>query len=200
MSKLSKYFKLSLPDKLLVVEALLLLAAARLAIVGVSFKRVASFLGRRSENVEAGDEPANSNTASVKRIAWAIRRVGLVTPWRSNCLAKAIAAQVMLRRRGIAAALYFGMVKNSDGEYAAHAWLTSGGVVLTQNPQGKLLGGLPNLYITPDPTQNKQLAPESIDTTVTVAPTGGSQPFGIRSPYLGLNLCIALEGIFPSRN
>ncbi|MDQ6726377.1 MAG: tail fiber protein [Actinomycetota bacterium] len=30
--------------------------------------------------------------------------------------------------------------------------------------------------------------------------TGGSQPFPIRSPYLGLNYIIALEGIFPSRN
>lgn len=29
---------------------------------------------------------------------------------------------------------------------------------------------------------------------------GGNQPFGIRSPFLGLNYCIALEGIFPSRN
>ena len=30
--------------------------------------------------------------------------------------------------------------------------------------------------------------------------TGGSQPFGILQPYLALNFCIALEGIFPSRN
>jgi microcystin-dependent protein len=29
---------------------------------------------------------------------------------------------------------------------------------------------------------------------------GGSQPFSIRSPYLGLNYVIALQGIFPSRN
>lgn len=30
--------------------------------------------------------------------------------------------------------------------------------------------------------------------------TGGSQPFALLSPYLVLNYCIALEGIFPSRN
>ncbi|RYZ54239.1 MAG: phage tail protein [Chitinophagaceae bacterium] len=29
---------------------------------------------------------------------------------------------------------------------------------------------------------------------------GGSQPFGIRNPYLGMNYIICLEGIFPSRN
>lgn len=30
--------------------------------------------------------------------------------------------------------------------------------------------------------------------------TGGNQPFSIMQPYLVLNFCIALEGIFPSRN
>jgi len=32
------------------------------------------------------------------------------------------------------------------------------------------------------------------------SPTGGSQPHPNQSPYLVLNFCIALEGIFPSRN
>ncbi|MGH9628803.1 MAG: phage tail protein [Bryobacteraceae bacterium] len=33
-----------------------------------------------------------------------------------------------------------------------------------------------------------------------ITPAGGSQPFSIRQPYLGLNYIICLEGIFPSRN
>jgi microcystin-dependent protein len=33
-----------------------------------------------------------------------------------------------------------------------------------------------------------------------VGSTGGSQPHTNIQPYLTLNLCIALEGIFPSRN
>ena len=34
------------------------------------------------------------------------------------------------------------------------------------------------------------------------APTsaGGNQSFGIRSPFLGIEVCIALEGVYPSRN
>jgi microcystin-dependent protein len=36
--------------------------------------------------------------------------------------------------------------------------------------------------------------------TVTISPVGGSQPFGIRDPYLGTNFVIATEGVFPSRN
>lgn len=33
-----------------------------------------------------------------------------------------------------------------------------------------------------------------------VAPTGGGQPHENRSPYLTLNFCIAVQGIFPSRS
>ncbi|MDW8850806.1 tail fiber protein [Flavobacterium sp. MMLR14_040] len=41
-----------------------------------------------------------------------------------------------------------------------------------------------------------------ITTTIsgTTGIAGGSQPFGIRNPYLGINYSIAIEGIFPSRN
>ena len=35
---------------------------------------------------------------------------------------------------------------------------------------------------------------------VTVGNAGGSQPHNNMQPYLGLNFCIALVGIFPSRN
>ena len=44
---------------------------------------------------------------------------------------------------------------------------------------------------------NQNLAP-SFSGNVTIA--GGSQPFSIRIPYLGLNFIIAIEGIYPSRN
>lgn len=35
---------------------------------------------------------------------------------------------------------------------------------------------------------------------IMIGNTGGNQPFSILQPYLTLNYCIALEGIFPSRN
>lgn len=34
----------------------------------------------------------------------------------------------------------------------------------------------------------------------TVLPSGGNQPHENRSPFLVINYCIALQGIFPSRN
>ncbi len=35
---------------------------------------------------------------------------------------------------------------------------------------------------------------------VSEANVGGGQSFGIRSPYLGINVCIAMQGVFPSRS
>ncbi len=35
---------------------------------------------------------------------------------------------------------------------------------------------------------------------LTVTPAGGSQPHPNQQPYLVLNACIALQGVFPSRN
>jgi microcystin-dependent protein len=45
-----------------------------------------------------------------------------------------------------------------------------------------------------DPAANTALSASAIGST------GGSQPHENMSPFLVLNFCIALQGIFPSRN
>lgn len=45
---------------------------------------------------------------------------------------------------------------------------------------------------------NGSMAPAPVAGSTSA--TGGSQPFPIRSPYLGLSFIIALQGIFPSRS
>jgi microcystin-dependent protein len=58
------------------------------------------------------------------------------------------------------------------------------------DPTGNLLAPLTNGYG----------APSSLTTLTpaTVANVGGSQPHNNMQPYLALNFCIALQGIFPS--
>lgn len=46
------------------------------------------------------------------------------------------------------------------------------------------------VYGTPDDT---------LMSPAMVGPTGGAQPVPVSSPYLALNWCIALTGVFPSR-
>ncbi len=62
----------------------------------------------------------------------------------------------------------------------------------TDNPSGAIIAGSgTNAFAT---SQNVVMSPNS------VGPTGGNQPIGIKNPYLCINYCIALVGIFPSRN
>jgi len=59
---------------------------------------------------------------------------------------------------------------------------------------GNLLGGnVNNLYQPPDNNLTSLLP-------ATIANAGGSQPHENRQPFLALNFCIALQGIFPSQN
>lgn len=59
-------------------------------------------------------------------IASSTKRVAKRLPWKSQCLDQAMAVQCMLRRRGLQNTLYFGMTKNQNGKWLAHAWVRSG--------------------------------------------------------------------------
>lgn len=60
-------------------------------------------------------------------------------------------------------------------------------------------GATPAIYSEPTANTTKVGGITSaISGTTAIA--GGSQAFSIRDPYLGINYCIAMEGIFPSRN
>jgi microcystin-dependent protein len=57
--------------------------------------------------------------------------------------------------------------------------------------------GAPDTTLAPfNATLTGQLTPNN----PTIGVAGGSQPIGLRNPYIGINFIIAIEGIFPSRN
>ena len=62
----------------------------------------------------------------------------------------------------------------------------------TANPSGAVLAPANNLYQAP--SNLATMNPGSVTNT------GGSQPHENMQPYLTLSFCIALQGIFPSRN
>lgn len=69
------------------------------------------------------------------------------------------------------------------------------------SPAGALLGTTAeDVYSggTADSTMNAAAA--ETHGNVTLDPAGGSQPFPIRNPYLGIYHSIALQGVFPSRS
>lgn len=65
----------------------------------------------------------------------------------------------------------------------------------SSNLQDRLLAGS-NVYADPDPQDNKTFASDSIIFTENNGPASVDN----RGPWLGISYCIALQGIFPSRN
>jgi microcystin-dependent protein len=51
-----------------------------------------------------------------------------------------------------------------------------------------------DIYIYSDQDPNQQMYPRMIENT------GGRQPFDIRDPYLAVRMCVALQGLYPSRS
>lgn len=76
-----------------------------------------------------------------------------------------------------------------------HTHFVNGSTVATggsASPNGRYLGGANNAYRGGGPTTTLNPA--------MVSSVGGSQPHNNMAPYLVLNFCIALQGIFPSQN
>jgi len=121
----------------LFLEACLCLAVARVAIGCLSFPRLARRLGAFTEPEEARARavPAPAREAQLaSQIGWAVRAAARRLPFRALCLPQALAARIMLARRGIASVLHFGVATGDARPIAAHAWIDAAGVEVAGYP------------------------------------------------------------------
>jgi hypothetical protein len=125
--RLRSYYRLPQQDRRLVREAGTLLLFAWLAIRVVPFRRLAPRLGRSQLESPAAQSP--DAVAIARRVAWAINVAARQYPWVMNCFPRAIAAKLMLRRRGVEATLYLGVRR--DAALKAHAWVRVGPFIVT---------------------------------------------------------------------
>jgi hypothetical protein len=104
-------------------EAAIMLAFARLAIRFVPAVRIFAWAARPPKVIcrFAEDE--------VGWISWAVETIGTKQWMRAVCLPQALAAQTMLRRRGIASSLCLGVSREGD-TLLAHAWVEIRGKVI----------------------------------------------------------------------
>ena len=76
--------------------------------------------------------------------------------------------------------------------HTANASSANSSATAKADPAGNYLGGFNNLY-----NAGGTLTPMS---STIIGNTGGSQPHPNQQPFLVLNFCIALQGIFPSQS
>lgn len=112
----------------------LLLAAACVVIAVLPFKVVSRLLGQgRDAGVHAA-EPETPPTArdlhragvAARAVAAAVRR----SPWRSDCYPQALAARALLCVARVPHVVHFGLRRDDTGTLLAHAWVTTGGLVV----------------------------------------------------------------------
>ncbi|HLN24401.1 MAG TPA: lasso peptide biosynthesis B2 protein [Patescibacteria group bacterium] len=71
------------------------------------------------------------DVAVAKLVGRAVERAARHVPFRAVCLQQAMAAALMLRRRGLAATVYLGTMRDGAGGLAAHAWSLCGDAPVT---------------------------------------------------------------------
>jgi hypothetical protein len=120
-----KLWHMSWGDRLVIGEAVISLAIARLIVVFVPFRRVPRLTARPF--------PSKSHSASdlgqaIGRVRWAVTATSGRVPWRALCFEQGLAAHLMLRSRGIASILYCGAAPDKERGLIAHVWLRAGGI------------------------------------------------------------------------
>jgi Transglutaminase-like superfamily len=126
----------------LLAEAVVCLLAARLALVIVPFPRLARHIGTFVPPTDARVAAAQTATGQeqvqrAEEIGWAVMHAARYVPFKAVCLPQAMAARVMLRRRGVNSVMHFGAAKGQDKPLDAHAWLDAAGVEVTGYPVAK---------------------------------------------------------------
>jgi hypothetical protein len=124
-----RYRALAPARRALLREALAALFAARAALACLPFRRIAAWLG--TLGAESGTELTAEHEAAVEDVAWSVQAMAHRVPWDSRCLAQALAAYRLLKRRGIAATVYFGVKRDPAVPFSAHAWVRCGGRIVT---------------------------------------------------------------------
>ena len=113
-------------------EALLALMIARTAMALLPFRRIAAWLGTRG-----AESPVTATTEEIRsaqEVGWAVGAVARRVPWDGRCLAQALAASGMLRRRGLEGTVSFGVSQGEFAGFDAHAWLRVGSCMVTGGP------------------------------------------------------------------
>jgi hypothetical protein len=115
-------------DLLMALEALVLLAFFRVCLVIVPVRRI---IGAITHNKLAAQQSSqqplsDQEMTAARRVQWAVRAIARHFPVEFVCFPQALAAYLMLRWRGLASTIVYGVSRTPAGKLIAHAWLEMG--------------------------------------------------------------------------
>ena len=125
MRSIDKWRRLPPARRTALPEALAAVVLVRLGLWFLPWRVLERVAGRPpSARMSVGSEQTTAQD-----VAWAVRRVSRAVP-RATCLTQALAAQILLSRRGYASRLRIGVARAPGARLRAHAWLESDGLIV----------------------------------------------------------------------
>jgi len=119
-------------ERLVLAEAVGALAVAALAIRLFPFKTVAAAAGSVGQGKES-----EAQDPDVEKVRWAIRAAAPYLPWKIACFQEGLALHSMLRRRGVASFLHYGVGQSPERGLTAHVWVSiDGGILIGEEGAG----------------------------------------------------------------
>jgi hypothetical protein len=122
MRRLERFFRLPWQEKMLLLESIIFVSVATLAVAVLPFSVLQRWTSRKENRAKTG-------TVLESQISWALGAAGRAVP-ASTCLAQALAAQAIMRRCGYHPVIRVGVRKGEAGNFGAHAWVESGGTIV----------------------------------------------------------------------
>ena len=123
-SRLATLRALSWPQRAILLEAAVVLAATTLAIRFLPFRLTI----RLAEWPLGPERRRPPRDVLLRRVGWAVRVASRRVPWDAVCLHQGLTAQILLRRRGAPSILYYGANPGDAQGMKAHAWVECDGV------------------------------------------------------------------------
>ncbi|MGH7508124.1 MAG: lasso peptide biosynthesis B2 protein [Gemmatimonadales bacterium] len=138
---LRRFFELSGAERRLILRAVCLVVGVRL---GLSLLPSRVLLRQVNRHLGAAGPKPSIAPLPPDRIAWAVRVASRRVP-HATCLTQALAAQLLLDHYGYPSRLHLGVARGKQGEFQAHAWVESGGLVVVGGQELDRYSQLPDL-------------------------------------------------------
>jgi len=122
--------KMSTVEWRFALEALALICAVRITLAVLPFPKAMSCLGLHQGQPASNINDIGDTSTQITAVGLAVQRAASVSPLKAVCLQQAATVAIMLRRRGLQVAVYFG-VATEEGILMAHAWSVSRGIIIT---------------------------------------------------------------------
>ena len=128
---LRRFFALPTFFKVMFLPTWISLGLARIIVLTIPFRFVASTLGYHTSVYPAIPLVDKQATIRARQISRLIIGTAKYCPWDANCFAQALTARLFLKIFDIPHAICFGLKRNNQQKLDAHAWVCAGAVRVT---------------------------------------------------------------------